>query len=84
VQQFISKERKRCVIPIYEYECDPEKDGCGHTFEEFAKMSDPVCTGGKCPECGKLKLHRLFGVPGLIFKGTGWTEKFHGNSSPPV
>jgi putative FmdB family regulatory protein len=61
-------------MPTYEYECDSNDDGCGHVFEEFAKMTDPIRQ--KCPECGKLKLVRIFGVPGVIFKGSGWTPKF--------
>jgi putative FmdB family regulatory protein len=61
-------------MPTYEYECNPENEGCGHTFEESSKMNGPVRR--KCPECGKLKLRRLFGIPGLIFKGSGWTPKF--------
>lgn len=64
-------------MPTYEYECNPEDEGCGHIFEEVAKMTDPVRR--KCPECGKLKLHRILGVPALIFKGSGWTPKFTDN-----
>lgn len=70
-------------MPTYEYICDPEKEGCGHCFEEFAKITDPVRR--KCPECGKLKLRRLFGVPGIIFKGTGfYATDYKNKDAPPV
>ena len=53
-------------MPTYEYKCRE----CGHTFEAFQKMSDPVLK--KCPEC-KGKVKRLIGAgSGLIFKGSGF------------
>lgn len=66
-------------MPTYEYECDPDKEGCGHKFEIQQKFDDPLKR--KCPECGQYKLHRLLGVPSFIFKGGGWTPKFHGDST---
>ena len=39
-------------MPTYDYACDD----CGHTFEAFQKMSDPVLT--ECPVCGK-HVHRV-------------------------
>ena len=66
-------------MPTYEYLCDPEDEGCGHKFEEFARMSDPV--RHKCPECGKLKLRRLFGVPSLVFKGPGFYVNDYGSGN---
>lgn len=54
-------------MPTYDYRCN----ACGHTFEEFQMMSDPVMR--KCPECGKLKLERLIGSgAGFVFKGSGY------------
>ena len=64
-------------MPTYEYECD----ACGHAFELFQGMNDPVKR--KCPECGKLKLVRLIGAgAGIIFKGSGFyeTDYKHGKS----
>jgi putative FmdB family regulatory protein len=56
-------------MPTYEYLCD----GCGHEFELFQLMSDPVRR--KCPECSELKLRRLIGTGGaIIFKGSGFYE----------
>ena len=56
-------------MPTYEYECD----ACGHEFELFQSITDPVKR--KCPECGKLKLRRLFGTGGAImFKGSGFYQ----------
>ena len=56
-------------MPTYDYECD----ACGHEFELFQQISDPVKR--KCPECGKLKLRRLFGTgAAVVFKGSGFYE----------
>ena len=56
-------------MPTYEYECD----ACGHEFELFQSITDSV--NRKCPECGKLKLRRLFGTGGAImFKGSGFYQ----------
>ena len=56
-------------MPTYDYECD----GCGHTFELFQSITeDPE---KKCPECGKLKLRRLFGTgAAIVFKGSGFHQ----------
>jgi putative FmdB family regulatory protein len=56
-------------MPIYEYECKE----CGHRFDEMQKFSDEPLK--KCPKCNKKKLRRLISPAGLIFKGTGWTQK---------
>ncbi len=54
-------------MPTYEYRCE----ACGHEFELFQSIKDPVQR--KCPECGKLKLRRLIGPgAGVIFKGSGF------------
>ena len=56
-------------MPTYEYRCD----GCGHQFELFQQMTDPVKR--KCPKCGKPRLQRLIGTgAGVIFKGGGFYE----------
>lgn len=56
-------------MPTYEYLCR----GCGHEFELFQSMTDPVKR--KCPKCGKPKLERLIGTgAGVIFKGGGFYE----------
>jgi len=56
-------------MPTYDYVCD----ACGHAFELFQGMKDPVKK--KCPECGALKLKRLIGTgAGVIFKGGGFYE----------
>src|SRR5678815_2541562 len=53
-------------MPTYEYECEK----CGHRFELFQSMSDPVRK--RCPKC-RGKLRRLLGTgAGLIFKGSGF------------
>lgn len=54
-------------MPTYDYVCD----GCGHAFELFQSMTDPVKR--TCPKCGKKKLRRLIGAGGAImFKGSGF------------
>ena len=56
-------------MPTYDYECD----ACGHEFELFQSISEPVQK--KCPECGKLKLRRLFGTgAAVVFKGSGFYQ----------
>ena len=56
-------------MPTYDYECE----NCGHHFEQFQSITArPI---RKCPECGKLKLHRLIGAgAGIIFKGSGFYQ----------
>jgi putative FmdB family regulatory protein len=54
-------------MPTYDYVCD----GCGHAFELFQSMTDPVKK--TCPKCGKKKLRRLIGAGGaIVFKGSGF------------
>jgi len=54
-------------MPTYDYVCD----GCGHAFELFQSMTDPVKK--TCPTCKKQKLRRLIGAGGAImFKGSGF------------
>lgn len=56
-------------MPTYDYECD----ACGHEFELFQGINDPVQR--KCPDCGKLKLRRLFGTgAAVVFKGSGFYQ----------
>ena len=56
-------------MPTYDYECD----ACGHAFELFQSISEPVKK--KCPECGKPKLRRLFGTgAAIVFKGSGFYQ----------
>ena len=43
-------------MPTYDYECD----ACEHSFELFQTISESLKK--KCPECGKMKLRRLFGT----------------------
>jgi putative FmdB family regulatory protein len=56
-------------MPTYDYECD----ACGHSFELFQSINDPVKK--KCPECGKSKLRRLIGTgAAVVFKGSGFYQ----------
>ena len=56
-------------MPTYDYLCD----ACEHEFELFQSISEAVKR--KCPECGKLKLRRLFGTgAAIVFKGSGFYQ----------
>ena len=56
-------------MPTYDYECD----ACGHAFELFQGINDPLKR--KCPKCAKPKLRRLFGIgAAVVFKGSGFYE----------
>ena len=56
-------------MPTYDYECD----ACGHEFELFQSITEPVRR--KCPQCGALKLRRLFGTgAAIVFKGSGFYQ----------
>ena len=56
-------------MPTYDYQCD----ACGHEFELFQSITEPIKK--KCPECRKLKLRRLFGTgAAVMFKGSGFYE----------
>ena len=56
-------------MPTYDYECD----ACGHAFELFQTITEPVKR--KCPECNRSKLRRLFGTgAAIVFKGSGFYQ----------
>lgn len=53
-------------MPTYDYACE----SCGHRFEAFQAINDPLLN--KCPMCGQ-SVRRLIGTgAGLIFKGSGF------------
>ncbi|MFA6233084.1 MAG: zinc ribbon domain-containing protein [Bacteroidota bacterium] len=54
-------------MPTYDYACKK----CGHRFEAFQSMSDPILT--TCPQCSTEALQRMIGAgAGLHFKGSGF------------
>lgn len=56
-------------MPTYDYRCN----ACGHEFELFQSMTEPVKK--KCPQCAKLALERLIGTgAAVLFKGAGFYE----------
>jgi putative FmdB family regulatory protein len=61
-------------MPTYEYTC---RD-CGHTFDVVQKMTDDALT--VCPECGG-QLRKVFGVPAIAFKGSGFYATDHGKKA---
>jgi len=56
-------------MPTYDYQCA----ACGHAFELFQSMKDPVKR--TCPACGKRSLERLIGTgAAILFKGSGFYQ----------
>jgi len=56
-------------MPTYDYQCSE----CGHAFELFQSMRDPVKR--TCPKCGRRTLVRLIGTgAAVLFKGGGFYE----------
>jgi len=65
-------------MPIYEYECKK----CGHRFEKWQNMDDPLIT--KCLIC-KGKVERLISASvNFIFKGPGFYATDYKNKETPV
>jgi len=64
-------------MPIYEYECR----ACGHTFEEWQKITEPPVK--KCPSCSKRRVERLMSATSFTLKGSGWYVTDYGNRSTP-
>jgi putative FmdB family regulatory protein len=63
-------------MPIYEYECQ----ACGHTFEEWQKMSDkPVRV---CPKCKARKVQKLISHTSFQLKGGGWYSDLYSSQKP--
>ena len=75
-------------MPTYEYECSK----CNKRFEVIQKMSDPELRvhrdiyflldsePEKIETCNGKVSRLISGGVGVIFKGTGWTRKFHSGS----
>ena len=61
-------------MPLYEYECFV----CRHRFERIQRFSDSPAS--ECPACGGA-VRRLFGVPALQFKGSGFYITDYGKGS---
>jgi putative FmdB family regulatory protein len=65
-------------MPIYTYRCD----NCGVQFDRQQHFDDPILK--KCPECGKLKLRKIFLPVGIVFKGSGFYATDHRSPSGQV
>jgi putative FmdB family regulatory protein len=62
-------------MPTYDYVCE----ACAHRFERVQSMTeDPIRV---CPECGEEQVVKVFGVPAITFKGSGFykTDSRSGN-----
>ena len=65
-------------MPTYDYVCAR----CGHRFEAFHGMTEPVLR--RCPECGRETLERLIGSgAGVLFKGSGFYQTDYKRPSAP-
>lgn len=53
-------------MPTYSYACK----NCGHSFDIHQDFSEDSLT--TCPECGQEQLRKVFGTPGVTFKGSGF------------
>ena len=58
-------------MPTYAFECDIERDGCGHCFESQYTMSEIVNASPKCPQCNKQQsVHRNYQMESVMFYDT--------------
>ena len=62
-------------MPIYTYRCE----NCGVQFDRQQHFDDPLLK--KCPECGKMKLRKVFLPVGIVFKGSGFYATDHRSPS---
>lgn len=63
-------------MPTYDYRCT----ACGHEFELFQGMTEPVKR--TCPSCKKKALERLIGTgAAVLFKGSGFYETDYRSAS---
>lgn len=59
-------------MPTYDFRCLV----CKHKQEKFFSMSSAP-DFIKCEECGNNSERLIGSGAGVIFKGEGWTKKFH-------
>jgi putative FmdB family regulatory protein len=68
-------------VPTYDYRCK----ACGQELEVFQSFSDDPLT--TCTACGG-ELRKLFGAPGIAFKGSGFyktdSRRSSGGATAPV
>ncbi|TAK11360.1 MAG: zinc ribbon domain-containing protein [Anaerolineae bacterium] len=53
-------------MPVYTYHCD----ACNHEFDRQQSFSDTPLK--KCPQCGKVQLHKVYKPAQVVFKGSGY------------
>jgi putative FmdB family regulatory protein len=63
-------------MPTYDYHCDH----CGLDFSERQRFADTAIE--RCPRCGQTP-RRLFALPALVFKGSGWYKTDSRKAPPP-
>ena len=62
-------------MPLYTYRCS----NCGVQFDQQQKFSDASLI--RCPECGKITLHKVYSPVGVVFKGSGFYATDHRSPS---
>ena len=62
-------------MPTYDYRCE----ACEHRFELTQSIKDDPIT--VCPTCGEEAVVKVFGVPGIAFKGSGFYKTDNRSSS---
>jgi putative FmdB family regulatory protein len=65
-------------MPVYVYHCEE----CDFQFEQQQKFTDNPLR--KCPNCGKVSLHKVYTPVGIIYKGSGFYSTDHRSSSGSV
>lgn len=64
-------ENNEEVMPTYDYKCIK----CEYVEEHFHSMSETFFA--LCPKCNNEMVRMVGGGSGVIFKGDGWTPKYH-------
>ena len=62
-------------MPIYTYHCE----NCQHEFDKYQGFSEEPLR--KCPNCGKLKLNKVYKPAMIVFKGKGFYATDHRSAS---
>lgn len=61
-------------MPTFDYKC-PNKD-CDHRENNVVRTNSEVFIL-VCPNCNT-EMQKVPSAPNIIFKGDGWTPRFHG------
>jgi putative FmdB family regulatory protein len=65
-------------MPVYVYTCV----NCGIQFDRLQAFTEKPLR--RCPECGKLKLKKVYQPVGIVFKGSGFYATDHHSPSGQI